>query len=747
PSTESRPEPATRQQRHTPPAVYTNVPVHAPTNMMATSQNEGAESGGWHESLPIRDKRSSPADRESLVLAEVERLMAEYTRGIDPSLPSKSKGKTYYVVWKGRKCGIFTSWPQCMAQTSEFSGARFKGTRTFQEAEGKLRDELIKEVSRSHPRSIAETSDVPRALASSPALSHRDTPDRDRPAIIRSHPHPTPALETAAVDGPTDDEGGRPETAGAEGQERQPLHIPGDPPLCPEQQNAIDLAMQGHNLFITGSGGCGKSVLVRALHSTLAAYYQDTNKAVHLLAPTGQASINIGGRTTYNYAGWTPEDAKKPLDGRGSVIKKARGQYIFKRYWNTAVLIIDEISMVENQFFERLSRVMRAIRGNASPFGGVQIIVVGDFCQLPPVKPFKHCLHCGREMKKLNDQWTCPEGHGHAFQAGDRWSFKAPEWKRCNFKCVRLTKIHRQSDKAFIEVLQKCRLGQHLDDADANLLLAHHAEAENGTELKSTREQVDQRNLEEFVKIPGHIHEYKAADACTFARGETRQPLDRLHEHRYPRELQLKVDTPVILLANVDLDSGLCNGRQGVVVGFVPSDTIQEPRPPSLQNYEDDYDGYRAATERHKRIVDYLKSAWSNKDMFPKVRFANGEKKVIGPDCAVIGYGDQSPYSYLSRTQIPLTQGWAMTIHKSQSLSLDRVVVDLSRMFEHGQAYVALSRARSLSGLKVVGADASRLRRIFQVDDAVRAFMRSTETSDMEDQPADAGAARSRSVE
>ncbi|OHW96504.1 ATP-dependent DNA helicase pif1 [Colletotrichum incanum] len=325
--------------------------------------------------------------------------------------------------------------------------------------------------------------------------------------------------------------------------------------------------MQGHNLFITGSGGCGKSVVVRALHRTLAARYQATNKTVHLLAPTGQASINIGGRTTYNYAGWTPEDAKKPLDGRGSVIKKARGQYIFKRYWNTAVLIIDEISMVENQIFERLSRVMYAIRDNSSPFGGVQIIVVGDFCQLPPVKPFGYCLHCGREMKKLNDQWTCPDGHGDAFKDRDKWAFKALEWKRCNFKCVRLTKIHRQSDKAFIEVLQKCRLGQHLDDADANLLLAHHAEAENGTELKSTREQVDQRNLEEFVKIPGHIHEYKAADACTFARGETRQPLDRLHEHRYPRELQLKVDTPVILLANVDLDSGLCNGRQGVVVG------------------------------------------------------------------------------------------------------------------------------------------------------------------------------------
>ncbi|KAH0425472.1 hypothetical protein CcaCcLH18_10931 [Colletotrichum camelliae] len=686
---------------------------------MATSQDEGAESGGWHGSLPIRDEGPSSAGPESLIPAKVDGLMAKYTRGIDPNLPSKSKGKTYYVVWKGRECGIFTSWSQCMAQTSGFPGAQHKGTKTFREAVDMLRDELIRDlrlkVSRGH-RLTAETSDVPRAVASSPALPHGGTPEPDRPAIVRSHPCPSPALDTVAVDGPTDDGG----AARAQGQERPPLPVPGDPPLCPEQQNAIDLAMQGHNLFITGSGGCGKSVLVRALHRTLAARYQATNKTVHLLAPTGQASINIGGRTTYNYAGWTPEDAKKPLDGRGSVIKKARGQHIFKRYWNTAVLIIDEISMVENQFFERLSRVMCAIRDNSSPFGGVQIVVVGDFCQLPPVKPFEYCLRCGKRMIDVNNQWTCPGDHDDVFEDRDKWAFKAPEWERCNFKCVRLTKIHRQSDEAFIKVLQKCRLGRYLDDADANLLLAHHAEAENGTELKSTRKQVDQRNREEFVKIPGDVHNYKAVDACTRAKGETSQPLYRLDEHRYPRELHLKVDTPVILLANVDLDRGLCNGRQGVVTGFVPSDTIQEPRPPLLKNYEDDYDGYRAATERYNRIVDYLKSAWSNKDMFPEVRFANGEKKVIGPDCAVVGYGDQSPYSYLSRTQVPLTQGWAMTIHKSQSLSLDRVVVDLSRIFEHGQAYVALSRARSLCGLKVEGADTSGLRRIFQIGPQMR---------------------------
>ncbi|KZL85746.1 ribonuclease hi [Colletotrichum incanum] len=121
--TKSRPEPATRRQRHTPAA------VHAPTNTISASRDEATGSEAWHGSLQIRDKRSSPADPESLILAEVERLMAEYTRGINPNLPRKSNGKTYYVVWKGIKCGIFTSWLQCMAQTSGFSGARCMSSR------------------------------------------------------------------------------------------------------------------------------------------------------------------------------------------------------------------------------------------------------------------------------------------------------------------------------------------------------------------------------------------------------------------------------------------------------------------------------------------------------------------------------------------------------------------------------------------------------------------------------------------
>ncbi|KAF0320204.1 ATP-dependent DNA helicase PIF1 [Colletotrichum asianum] len=519
-----------------------------------------------------------------------------------------------------------------------------------------------------------------------------------------------------------------------------PPERPQEPPLCAEQQHAMDLAMQGHNVFITGSGGCGKSVLVKALHRAFSALLQGSGKTVNLIAPTGQAALNIEGRTTYNYAGWTPDDLKKPLYSQDpntySLIRKAQGKKIFKRYTGTQVLIIDEISMIENQFFERLSRVMSATRKDTRPFGGVQMIVVGDFCQLPPVDPFQWCMACGRGMRKIGASRVCPDGHGVEFEAENEWALKSPEWARCNFKTVHLTKIHRQQDEAFIGVLQKCRLGRFLETDDVNLLLNHESETENATELKSTKDEVAKRNKQKFDPIPGKIRKYQAIDAVECVQGETSQPHRNLDDHRYAQTLELKANTPVVLLANIDLDRGLCNGRQGTVIGFVPGSEVRRPEPPNRGNFEHDDDAYKAAEIRHSNIVSFLDRANVVGDKFPLVHFAHGVRCVVGPDCCVIGFGDASPYSHLSRCQIPLAQGWAMTIHKSQSLSLDRVTVDLAKIFEHGQAYVALSRARSLRGLKIEGATAAQLRSTFRVDYAVEQFMETFEAADIEDNPA-----------
>lgn len=194
-----------------------------------------------------------------------------------------------------------------------------------------------------------------------------------------------------------------------------------EPVLCQEQQEVVDLIVAGHNVFYTGSAGCGKSTVLKAFTTRL----RDEGKTVRIVAPTGKAALDINGSTTWTYAGWTPGHMKKPLD---ELVKGAYGKFVSKRFNSTDVLVIDEISMVESHLLERLNKIMQAARGNYKPFGGVQLVVTGDFCQLPPVKAFQFCMFCGREHKRLiglnrETLYRCPQ-HGDC-NDDDKWAFKA----------------------------------------------------------------------------------------------------------------------------------------------------------------------------------------------------------------------------------------------------------------------------------------------------------------------------------
>lgn len=175
----------------------------------------------------------------------------------------------------------------------------------------------------------------------------------------------------------------------------------------------------------------------------------------------------------------------------------------------TKVLIIDEISMVENLFFTRLSGVMSDIRDDPRPFGGVQMIVVGDFCQLPPVLPFFYCPTCGQKNNRDRKvYYFCKTCH-KTYLDEDKWVFKSPEWQRCRFQPVHLTTIHRQQDEAFIKILQKCRRGEQLHAADCDLLLNHRAEVSGGVCLFGKNVDVDNRNAERLQTLPGEELEYE----------------------------------------------------------------------------------------------------------------------------------------------------------------------------------------------------------------------------------------------
>ncbi|KAK5629041.1 hypothetical protein RRF57_004756 [Xylaria bambusicola] len=161
----------------------------------------------------------------------------------------------------------------------------------------------------------------------------------------------------------------------------------------------------------------------------------------------------------------------------------------------------------------------------------------------------------------------------------------------------------------------------------------------------------------------------------------------------------------VVLLTNLDLNRRLCNGSQGIICDYEEFDPKKLPRLPTKNDPMPEFGTIHGdyAEMREYHIRTFMERKEVEKKFWPVVRFHNGEVRTIFAECSVHPLGNKEPFSLLSRTQIPLAPAWAMSIHKSQSLTLDRVIVDLTRAWEEGQVYVALSRATSLSGLKVEG--------------------------------------------
>lgn len=148
-----------------------------------------------------------------------------------------------------------------------------------------------------------------------------------------------------------------------------------EPDLCAEQRALVDIILSGQSVFYTGSAGCGKSTVLKAFVKELR---DKRGKDVRIVAPTGRAAVDIGGQTVHAYAGITPDSMKLPLL---DLKQRAWGKVLYKRLTKTDVLVIDEISMVENHFLERLSEMLKTARGSDLPFGGVQVVFLGDFYQ------------------------------------------------------------------------------------------------------------------------------------------------------------------------------------------------------------------------------------------------------------------------------------------------------------------------------------------------------------------------------
>jgi ATP-dependent DNA helicase PIF1 len=504
------------------------------------------------------------------------------------------------------------------------------------------------------------------------------------------------------------------------------------PDLCKEQVDLVELVLSGANVFYTGGAGTGKSTVLRAMVRE----FQKRRRSVQVVTPTGISALNVGGSTYFTYAGWNPGVVKKSIkEIRAGAMSKERRQRVI----DTDVLIIDEISMLESNQFRRPDQACRAAKGCTLAFGGLQVIVTGDFYQLPPVKAFQTCYKCGTELKTrafcrdcelslregaevhqppasrqrksclqcgidLEKRMDCPKCECR-YDQDDQWAFRSDTWEACNFHCISLKQVHRQNDPTFVDILNTLRVGERLNSRQLSLLGGRESEVGEAVELSPVRREVDEKNRVGFQAIQGVVRTYKCQDHVHIqthhlhlaSKAELDGDGNRVgcQEHRFPPYLEVKFGMPVILLANIEPLAGLVNGSQGKVVGFSPHKPLMLARERKI-----------AESGEFSRLEEHQIVSWTGLQTpefpLPVVRFENGLQRVVYPVCQDTELGDPPPFSVVARTQIPLLPAWAITIHKSQGMTLERAVVNLDHIFEPQMAYVALSRARSLKGLKVV---------------------------------------------
>eukprot|EP01012_Entosiphon_sulcatum_P032734 TRINITY_DN4158_c0_g1_i1.p1 TRINITY_DN4158_c0_g1~~TRINITY_DN4158_c0_g1_i1.p1 ORF type:complete len:616 (+),score=58.41 TRINITY_DN4158_c0_g1_i1:23-1849(+) len=437
--------------------------------------------------------------------------------------------------------------------------------------------------------------------------------------------------------------------------------------LSPSQQFVLDVVLSGRSVFYTGAAGTGKSHLLKVIVSQL----QASNKQVYVTASTGIAAVNIGGITIHSWAGVGYGDL--PVD---KLWFRLRNQKENVAWWRQAdVLIIDEISMLSGELLDKLNTLAKRIRSNSNPFGGIQLVLVGDFCQLPPV----------------TDRNSTPPKLGVDF------CFNSVAWKECIASCLELREQFRQSDEQFISALQEVRLGNPSPATD-ELFAQQNFELDVANGIKPTilycrNTDVTAENESQLTKLTGEEISFSADDVY-FCKKH-----DYLKGCQAPPNVVLKVGAQVVLLQNVIERVGgrrrflgqnqLVNGSRGVVSGFIDSQRVADALIAM------------SPSQNKNQALPLGQASWlARHPVLPIVSFENGRQHVVLPATFSVEINSETK-AY--RVQIPLKLAWALTIHKSQGLTLDKVIVNLIGVFECGMSYVALSRARTLRGLKILG--------------------------------------------
>lgn len=385
------------------------------------------------------------------------------------------------------------------------------------------------------------------------------------------------------------------------------------------QEEALTILKTGANVFLTGEPGAGKTHTINEYVKYLKKHKVD----VAITASTGIAATHLGGVTIHSWSGVGIKTHLTKYD----VDAIASREYISKRISRAKVLIIDEVSMLSASMLDMVDAICKAVKNNAEPFGGLQIIFVGDFFQLPPIS------RSGQVV----------------------FAYDSLAWQSAHVLVCYLEEQHRQDDEPFLALLSAIR-SNTFDEIHVEHLEGRRVNVESAPEdipkLFSHNVDVDRVNNDILAKLPGEARQF-----TMHAKGAKALVASLQKGCLSPENLLLKKGAVVMFTKNNPKEH-FVNGTLGVVLDFSK------------------HDGHPIVQTSSGKKIDVEEMDWSVDE--------NG--RIIA-----------------RVTQLPLRLAWAITVHKSQGISLDSAVIDLRQVFEFGQGYVALSRVKRLSGLYLLG--------------------------------------------
>ncbi|MGE6360863.1 AAA family ATPase [Psychrobacter glacincola] len=440
------------------------------------------------------------------------------------------------------------------------------------------------------------------------------------------------------------------------------------------QSSALDILKTGQNVFLTGSAGSGKTYTLNQYID----YLRARRVPVAVTASTGIAATHMNGTTIHSWSGIGIKDELSDRD----LTTLSRKQFLADRLKDTAVLVIDEISMLHAKQLNLVSQVLKHVRKNDKAFGGIQVVVAGDFFQLPPI---------GSKGETNRE----------------KFAFMSEAWLDAKFHICYLSEQHRQVSEAanggldLDDILNQIRRQEVTFESIAAL----EATFDQNVDIKRTRLythnlNVNSINDKELAALDGEMMRFEATSTGDSKLVETLKKTVRTQD-----DLVLKVGAKVMFIKN-NTELGVSNGTMGELIGFAAV-KIDDSKDSSDDLIEDDDDSAESETDKtvkgksKKAIKEKPKAKKPTTQKMPVVRLNSGREVIAEPEEWIIE--DETGDVLASYEQVPLCLAWAITIHKSQGMTLDAAEIDLSRTFELGQGYVALSRLKSLAGLQLLG--------------------------------------------